>query len=122
MNANGELWTLYTHMRASEATTLLFVGTAAFGGVRILSQFLFLSATSPTSLAISNTAIPIFTIALSVVLFHESINAYTGAGIGVTAFASIVYTAVKLRQERTGDQYATVRPKERQQLVDENEL
>lgn len=83
-------------LRATEQMRLLTVFTAAYGGVRILSQFYFLKHTSPTTLALSNIAVQVLTTVGGIVLFHEPTTGFIIVGIVITMVMSIMYTALKM--------------------------
>ena len=74
---------------------ILLVGTAAFGGVRILAQFFFLEKTSPTSLAASNIAIQVGLTAAGALIFHNAITTSLICGTLITIVMSASYTYVK---------------------------
>ncbi len=92
---NGEAAQLFTH-DYSVANWLLLWGTAAFGGVRIYSQFAFLKETSATTLAMSNLTIQAFTIILGIVLFGTPLTFFLGLGVTFTLAMSAVYTYLKV--------------------------
>jgi drug/metabolite transporter (DMT)-like permease len=89
--ANGEISVLLEH----SSNWLLLIGTAAFGGVRILAQFLFLEKTSPTTLAASNIVIQVGLTAAGSVIFHDSITLNLVLGTLITIVMSASYTFVK---------------------------
>ena len=89
--ANGEVQEV---MSQSSNWTLL-LGTAAFGGVRILSQFYFLDATSATSLAASNIVIQVGLTATGVVLFDDPVTLCLVLGSGVTFIMSSSFAYLK---------------------------
>ena len=92
---NGELTTMWNaEQTPMELALLLF--TAAYGGVRIYSQFALLKFTSATTLSMSNLAIQAFTIILGIFLFGTVVTSYLLAGVSVTIFFSCVYTYLKL--------------------------
>ena len=70
--------------------------TAAYGGVRIYSQFALLEFTSATTLAASNVAIQAITILLSVWLFGTEVTPYLAAGVSATIVVSALYTLLSL--------------------------
>jgi hypothetical protein len=80
---------------------VLLWGCAAFGGVRIYSQFAFLKETSATTLAMSNLAIQAITIILSILLFGTPLTAFLGLGVTFTIIMSAVYTGLKLTKARS---------------------
>lgn len=92
---NGELGQLFTEPRPFGDWVLLW-GCAAFGGVRIYSQFAFLAQTSATTLAMSNLAIQALTILLSIVLFGTPLTTYLGLGVTFTILMSALFTFLKL--------------------------
>ena len=89
--ASGEVFALATNPY-SRADWALLLFTAAYGGVRIYSQFALLEYTSATTLAMANVAIQSGTIAASVVLFGTELTFYLGWGIGATLLFSAIYT------------------------------
>ena len=88
---NGEAYKLATgpYTRADWAL-LLF--TAAYGGVRIYSQFALLEYASATTLSLTNVAIQAGTIAMGFVFFDTELTFYLALGVGVTLFFSAIYT------------------------------
>jgi len=86
---NGEL----RQVIVSYSDWLLLVGTAAFGGVRILSQFLFLDKTSATSLAASNIVIQVGLTVAGTLIFDDpvTIELITGSCITIVMSASYLY-------------------------------
>ena len=81
---------------APPAVQLKSVAAAAYGGVRILSQFYLLRHTSPTTSALSNVTVQAMTTAGGIVLFGESTSAMASAGIALTLTMSALYAALKL--------------------------
>lgn len=91
---NGEAAVfLAEHRTLGEATLLWF--TAAYGGVRIISQFLFLAHTSATSLAMSNLATQALTIIIGMVAFGTEATPMLLLGVAVTLVMSAVYAWLK---------------------------
>ena len=92
--ANGELNAL---MQTPHDTTqwLLILGTSAFGGVRIISQFCFLSHTSATSLATSNVFVQVVVTAAGTLLFGDAITPSLVAGALVTSTTTALYAYLK---------------------------
>ena len=90
---NGEANALITgpYTRADWAL-LLF--TAAYGGVRIYSQFALLEYASATTLSLTNVAIQAGTIALGFIFFDTELTFYLALGVGVTLFFSAIYTCI----------------------------
>ena len=74
---------------------VLLIGTAAFGGVRILAQFFFLEKTSPTTLATSNIVIQVGLTAAGALVFHDPITVSLVLGTLITIVMSASYTYVK---------------------------
>ena len=70
--------------------------TAAYGGVRIYSQFALLEFTSATTLAISNIVIQAVTIVLGIFIFATEVTTYLEAGVALTLAMSAVYTWVSV--------------------------
>ena len=93
--STGEMQAMLGHMRADRGGAALLVFTAAFGGVRILSQFYFLAETSPTSLAVSSVFTQVLLVAFGVLIFHEPVGASVQAGVGITVFCSVLYAYAK---------------------------
>ena len=89
--ANGEVAVLMEHA----SSWMLLVGTAAFGGVRILAQFFFLEKTSPTTLAASNIVIQIALTAAGALIFQNAITMSLICGTLITLVMSASYTYVK---------------------------
>ena len=90
-------WTggVYTLLEAPAIVQLITLLAAAYGGVRILSQFFFLRYTSPTSLALSNIVVQVFTTVSGIMIFHEATTPLSVAGIIVTLSMSLVYVTLK---------------------------
>ena len=74
---------------------VLLWATAAFGGVRVVSQFYFLANTSATSLAMSGIAMQALTIIIGVVAFGTEVTVLLGVGITCTLVTSSIYTFLK---------------------------
>jgi solute carrier family 35 protein E3 len=74
---------------------LTAVWTAAYGGVRIVSQFCFLKYTSPTSLALSNVCVNVLTTLGGVVLFGDAHTSVAIAGMVLTLVMSAVYAILR---------------------------
>mmetsp|Transcript_7259 Transcript_7259/g.18997 ORF Transcript_7259/g.18997 Transcript_7259/m.18997 type:complete len:326 (+) Transcript_7259:68-1045(+) len=92
---NGEAMVLIFGEDGHSSTTqdwLLLTFTAAYGGVRIYSQFALLEFTSATTLAASNVAIQALTILLGVWLFGTIVTPYLAAGVSETIVVSALYT------------------------------
>jgi len=90
-----------------EASILLFqarplgewvqlVATAAFGGVRALSQFMVLAYASATTLSTASLTTQTLTILLSIPIFHTALTTYMVIGISITLSASALYTYFKI--------------------------
>jgi len=104
--ANGEAAELMVKMgvvsspeaggASSMGNALLFLGTAALGGVRIYTQFAFLKETSATSIAMSNLAIQALTIILSIIVFNTHLTLLLGLGVTITIVMSSVYAYLKI--------------------------
>lgn len=75
---------------------VLLLFTAAYGGVRVYSQFLFLAHTSATSLALSNLLTQALTIILGIFFFNTEVTTFLVLGVLITLLMSVVYTYVKL--------------------------
>merc|ERR1719217_303147 len=91
---NGEAYALVTSPHTGAGWLLLWA-TAAFGGVRIVAQFLFLANTSATSLAMSNIAMQALTISIGIVAFGTRVTALLILGVLCTVVTSSVYTYLK---------------------------
>jgi drug/metabolite transporter (DMT)-like permease len=89
--ANGEGALLMEH----GSSWVLLIGTAAFGGVRILAQFFFLEKTSPTTLATSNIVIQVGLTAAGALVFHDPITVSLVFGTLITVVMSASYTYIK---------------------------
>jgi len=90
---NGEAGVLLFEER-SAGDWMLLVFTAAYGGVRIYSQFALLEFTSATTLSISNVAIQAFTVFMGVALFHTIVTTYLTIGVTFTCVVSACYTYI----------------------------
>ena len=88
---NGEISVLMEHA----SSWVLLVGTSAFGGVRILAQFVFLEKTSPTTLAASNIVIQVGLTAAGALIFHNPITINLVYGTLITIIMSVSYTFAK---------------------------
>ena len=94
---NGELYKLATGEEASTVGEwVLLLLTAAYGGVRIFSQFYLLQFTSATTLSLSNMAIQAFTIILGILFFGTRPKPLLLAGVAVTIALSCLYTFLKV--------------------------
>ena len=94
---NGELYKLATGEEASTVGEwVLLLLTAAYGGVRIFSQFYLLQFTSATTLSLSNMAIQAFTIILGILFFGTPPKPLLLAGVAVTIALSCLYTFLKV--------------------------
>ena len=99
---NGEIgelfWPSATDDTASYSTMdwALLWFTAAYGGVRIYSQFVLLQFTSATTLALSNVTIQAFTTILGIWLFHTEVTQTLALGVAITLLASGAYTYIKV--------------------------
>merc|ERR1719409_1361264 len=90
-----------------EASILLFqprpvgewvqlIATAAFGGVRALSQFMVLAYASATTLSTASLTTQTLNIKLSIPIFHTALTTYMVIGIAITLSASGLYTYFKI--------------------------
>ena len=92
---NGELARMFAEERSAGGwALLLFAG--AFGGVRVVSQFLFLARTSATSLAASSLVMQALTILLGIFFFSTRVTALLALGVLTTILVSALYTYLKL--------------------------
>jgi drug/metabolite transporter (DMT)-like permease len=101
---NGELQLLFWGDAVQTTSDwLLLCFTAAYGGVRIYSQFALLEFTSATTLAISNIVIQALTIILGIFLFGTEVTNYLIAGVSFTLLTSCLYTYLSVSKvlERT---------------------
>jgi drug/metabolite transporter (DMT)-like permease len=89
--ANGEASLLLEHA----SSWVMLIGTAAFGGVRILAQFFLLEKTSPTTLATLNIVIQVGLTAAGALVFHDPITVSLVVGTLITIVMSASYTYVK---------------------------
>ena len=71
--ANGEARQLLFETHQSWSAWALLWGTGAFGGVRVVAQFYFLSKTSATSLAMSSLAMQALTITIGILAFGTKV-------------------------------------------------
>ena len=90
--ANGEAQQIIS---SNNQNWLLLIGTSAFGGVRILSQFYFLDETSATSLAASNIAIQVGLTCSGSVFFHDPVTLPLIVGSTITLIMSASYMYLK---------------------------
>lgn len=79
----------------------LLVGTSAFGGVRILSQFYFLNKTSATSLAASNIAIQVGLTLAGTLFFDDPVTICLILGSSITFVMSSSYAYLKYKNSPT---------------------
>ena len=93
--ANGEMQALVGGTERSLGDWILLWVAAAFGGVRIYSQFAFLSLTSATSLATSNLAIQALTIILGILAFGTEATLSLVLGVVFTLTISAAYTYLR---------------------------
>jgi len=87
----GEARLLLYSTERSLGEWLLLWGTAAFGGVRILSEFCFLAFTSATSLAMSSLTVQALTILVGIVGFGTPLTPTLALGVVVTLLTSALY-------------------------------
>lgn len=95
---NGEMAMLVLTPRSFDQW-LMLVGISAFGGVRVISQFLFLSDTSPTSLATSNIVIQTALAVIGSVVFDNAWSYSLVIGTLITAVMSTVYAYLNIEHE-----------------------
>ena len=88
---NGEMQLLIS----SSPNWFLMIGTAGFGGIRIISQFYFLNETSATRLATSNIVIQVLLTFAGTVFFHDPITLCLILGSIVTIVMSSSYVYLK---------------------------
>lgn len=87
-----------TFLEASVSLQLATLATAAYGGVRILTQMLFLKHTSPTSLAVSNVIVQLLSTYLGILFLGEPHDIQTFLGALVTATFTLIYMCLKKKQ------------------------
>lgn len=92
---NGEAYRLLVESDQTLGEWVLLFGTGAFGGVRIVSQFLFLAQTSATSLAMSGIAMQVLTIGIGILLFNTPLTPTLAVGVLVTTLTSAAYAYLK---------------------------
>merc|ERR1719453_980491 len=92
---NGEVWVLFGVSRPLGEWVQL-IATAAFGGVRALSQFMVLAYASATTLSTASLTTQTLTILLSIPIFHTQLTMYMAIGISITLSASGLYTYFKI--------------------------
>ena len=85
-----------TFLTTSFEQLIITILVAAYGGVRIMSQFYFLKFTSPTSLSLSNICIQIFTILFGILIFDNKIEPIGMLGICISLIFSAIYIYIKL--------------------------
>lgn len=96
--ANGEMRLLWERITTSSSPqqSLLLLGTAAFGGVRILAQFFFLEQTSPTTLAATNVVIQVLVIGVGTAIFADTpVDSAFVVGTTLTVAFSTLYLCLK---------------------------
>ena len=93
---NGELVGMVMAPDRPLSDWLLLLFTAAYGGVRVYSQFYLLNYSSATTLALSNLAVQALTILLGVFFFGTEVTPYLASGVAVTLVFSGVYTWLKV--------------------------
>ena len=77
---------------------LLLVGTSAFGGVRILSQFYFLNETSATGLAASSVVIQVGLTLAGTFFFHDPVTICLILGSSITFIMTSSYAYLRFRE------------------------
>jgi len=92
--ANGEAYRMMTEEQTPAAWALVWF-TGAFGGVRVVAQFMFLAKTSATSLAMSGIAMQALTIILGITLFKSQVTTLLVLGVIFTIVTSSFYTYLK---------------------------
>ena len=85
---NGEASVLIASRSRPLSDWFLVLATAAYGGIRIYSQFYFLQHTSATTLALSNLAVQGLTIILGIVVFSEPTTLLLALGVLLTGSRS----------------------------------
>jgi drug/metabolite transporter (DMT)-like permease len=106
-----------------EASILLFqprplgewvqlTATAAFGGVRALSQFMVLAYASATTLPTASLTTQTLTILLSIPIFHTQLTVYMVIGVSITLSASALYTYFKISKVLEGGDKKKEKPAE----------
>ena len=73
---------------------------ALFGGVRIMSQLLFLKYTSPTPLALSNICIQLLTSISSGLIFGKKISPQFLIGVSISIVFSGLYAYLKINEQK----------------------
>ena len=92
---DGEMRALVSDADRSLGDWILLWAAAAYGGVRIYSQFAFLALTSATSLATSNLAIQALTIILGILAFGDTPTPSLISGVVLTLTISAAYTYLR---------------------------
>jgi len=92
---NGEAYRLTFDPDRTVGELVLLWATAAFGGVRIVSQFYFLAKTSATSLAMSGIAMQALTILIGIAAFGTHVTPTLATGVVATIVTSSLYTYLK---------------------------
>jgi len=91
----GEVSTMWYESGNGFLEWVLVWFTAAFGGVRIVSQFYFLAKTSATSLAMSGIAMQALTIIIGMIAFGTHATVLLCLGVVCTIVTSAVYMWLK---------------------------
>jgi len=91
----GEVSTMWYESGNDFLGWVLVWFTAAFGGVRIVSQFYFLAKTSATSLAMSGIAMQALTIIIGMIAFGTDPTVLLCLGVVFTIVTSAVYMWLK---------------------------
>lgn len=86
-----------TFIKIDVQTLLMTFVVALYGGVRIISQFVFLKYTSPTSLSLTNIVTQLFTVLIGIILFENNYTIYTIVGVTITLVLSTVYAYIKMK-------------------------
>ena len=92
---NGEAAKLAYDPDRTASELVLLWATAAFGGVRVISQFYFLAKTSATSLAMSGIAMQALTILIGIIAFQTHVTALLALGVLCTIVISSIYMGLK---------------------------
>ena len=94
----GELQQMLQRMQNDASQTAVLLGTAAFGGVRILAQFFVLAKTSPTSLSASTIAVQIISTLCAYPLFDSYYSHLTWIGMSLSVLGSVLYVTERVKE------------------------
>lgn len=99
-------WLTHNHEKITWKEKLMYAGAGLFGIVTNQCCFIIgLSLTSPTNASIMTTTMPIFTLILSAIVYHEHITwrKLLGIGLGISGALILIIGSKSALDSRQGD-------------------